>query len=259
MINRKKINIIDSKVDYTIKYTKKTIKNSFTPLALEISRLFRKNTGSTIIGISGPPGSGKSSISAVLQRMLAQEGLDSVILPIDGFHFKNEMLKKTTSAVKSGAGAAVNNSMTLYQIKGAKETYDTKHLLSCIKQLKNHKEFYWPVYSRKIHDPVPEGILISAEKTLYILEGNYLFLKAHLWREMAGYLDLKIFISSREGLVRKRIIKRKIKGGFSKKEASEHFRRSDSLNIDEVLNFSDGYDYTLEQKRRSYYLLRKNL
>ena len=260
MLSLKKIKIVDSKVDYTVKYTNKTIKKSFIPLTLEILRLFYKNkTGSTIIGISGPPGSGKSSISVVLRMMLVQKGLDPLILPIDGFHFKNEMLKNMTYSVDSGAGEAMNNRMTLYQRKGAKETYDTKQLLTCIKKLKNRKEFYWPVYSRKTHDPVPEGIFISDKKTLYILEGNYLYLKEQLWGEMAGFLDLKIFISSREGLVRKRMIKRKMRGGFSKEEAFEHFRRSDSLNIDEVMNLSVGYDYILEQKRKYYYLLRKNL
>jgi pantothenate kinase len=259
MLNRKKIKIVDSKVDYTVKYTDKTIKNSFIPLTLEISRLFHENKmRCTIIGISGPPGSGKSSISAVLQRMLVQEGTDPVILPIDGFHFKNEKLKKMTSSVWSGSGKVIDNSMSLYQRKGAKESYDTKQLLSCMKKLKDRKEFYWPVYSRKIHEPVPEGIFISNKKTLYFVEGNYLFLNAHLWGELAAFIDLKIFISSREDLVRKRIIKRKMRGGFSRKEAIEHFRRSDSLNIDEVLHSSAGYDYTLEQKRRFYYVLRKN-
>lgn len=260
MISRKNINITDSEVDYTVKYTNKTIKNSFIPLTFEISRLFHENKmRCTIIGISGPPGSGKSSISAVLRRMLFQKGIDPVILPVDGFHFKNETLKKMTLALSPGAGEAMNSSLTLYQRKGAKETYDTKYLLSCMKKLKNMKEFYWPVYSRKLHEPVPEGIFISDKKALYIVEGNYLFIKTHLWGELARFFDLKIFISSREGLVRKRIIKRKKRGGFSRKEALEHFRRSDSLNIDEVLHCSAGYDYTLEQKRRYHYLLRKNL
>ncbi len=259
MISRKNIKIVDSEVDYTVKYTKKTIKNSFIPLTVEISRLFHENKmGCTIIGISGPPGSGKSSICAVLRRMLVQKGIDPVILPIDGFHFKNEKLKKMTAAVCAGPVEGMNNSMTLYQRKGAKETYDTKNMLSCIKKLKTRKAFYWPVYSRKINEPVAEGIFISDKKALYIVEGNYLFLKTRLWGELARFLDLKIFISSREGLVRKRIIKRKKRGGFSRKEAIEHFHRSDSLNIDEVLNCSTGYDYTLEQKRRFHYILREN-
>ncbi|HEB30300.1 MAG TPA: hypothetical protein ENI15_05415 [Spirochaetes bacterium] len=259
MINRKNIKIVDSKVDYTVKYTKKTITNSFIPLTVEISRLFHGNKiGCTIIGISGPPGSGKSSISAVFRQMLSKKGIEPVILPIDGFHFKNEKLKKMTPAVCHVAGKELKNNMTLYQKKGAKETYDTKYLLSCMKKLKNLKEFYWPVYSRKIHEPVSEGIFISDQKALYIVEGNYLFLRTNPWCELARFLDLKIFISSREGLVKKRIIKRKKRGGFSRKEALDHFRRSDSLNIDEVLNCSAGYDYTLEQKRRFYYVLRKN-
>ena len=220
MIGRKNIKIVDSKVDYTVKYTNKTITNAFVPLTVEISRLFHENK-TAIIGISGPPGSGKSSISAVLRQMLVNNGIAPVILPIDGFHYNYEKLKKMTIVVSSGTGEAQINSMALYKKKGAKETYDIKYLLSCMKKLKNRKEFYWPVYSRKIHEPVPEGVFITGRKALYIVEGNYLFLKTHPWSELASFFDLKIFISSTEDQVRKRIIKRKKRGGFSRKEAFE--------------------------------------
>jgi len=51
------------------------------------------------------------------------------------------------------------------------------------------------------------------------------------------------------------VIKRKQRGGFTKKEARNHYRQSDSYNITEVLDLSCGYDYLLLQKGRYRYVL----
>jgi pantothenate kinase len=255
MIMGKCIKIIDSEIDYTVRYSNKTIKKSFNAITAELLKLFHENTkGRTLVAIAGPPGSGKSSVAAVLRKMLAEQGIDAVNLPIDGFHFTNDMLKTMSAGGLPGLKNRLNNGATLYQRKGAKETYDTSNLLDCMRKLKDDREFYWPVYSRKTHDPVPNGIFISGRGGLFIVEGNYLFLNTAPWTGLNPF-----FISTRKSLVKKRIIKRKQKGGYSGREARKHFRRSDSFNFDVVMGSSTGFDRLLVQKGKYKYVLKKSI
>lgn len=250
-MNRKMVyNITEADFKHKIIYTAKTIDESFEPIADEIAEEHSNKKHPYCIGISGPPGSGKSSISALLHRLFHDRGIESQVLPLDGFHLKNEELKKRKVWFK-------NRLVSLYEIKGSKESYDVKSLLKHLERLKQDKNFYWPIYSRQLHDPIKDGIYIENKDAIYILEGNYLLLDLNPWNSIPRYFDKKVFIKSPKLLLKKRIIKRKNRGGYSKREAKEHYRFCDSHNIDEVLRYSRGYDYLLIQKGRYNYTLNK--
>ena len=245
-----KLELTDADLPVTIYYTEDSISHCFVPLCNNIENLYRDSTREPfIIGLGGPPGSGKSVIALTISSYLKNRNLDVTILPLDGFHLKNEVLKERTIARGF-------KKVTLYEIKGAKETYDMESFLSHLAILRTtNEEFYWPVYSRKIHQPVLKGIKISDRKKIFIIEGNYLFLGASPWNSVREFFDLGIFIIPLKRLLRKRIINRKLTGGISKKEARRHYRKADRINIKEVLKESTGYDHIIRQKSRYRYVL----
>ncbi len=239
--------ITESGLPCTIKYTKKSIQKTFIPLVKMIVEDFRKKENERyILCIAGPPGSGKSSIAHLLQLFCGDRGLDAHVLPLDGFHLKNSELKKKTALIDGGK-------IFLYDVKGAKETYDTAKLFDCMKKLSRGSSFFWPVYSRTTHDPVEKGEHIWDNHSLYIIEGNYLLLSEPPWVLLRPYFDKRIFIESRERILRPRIIGRKAKGGILRREARRHYRKSDRRNIREVLERSGGYDWHLAQQSRYRY------
>ncbi len=239
--------INESGLTCTIKYTKKSIQEAFIPLAQMIIEDFQKRrNGRYILCIAGPPGCGKSSTAKLSQLFIDERGIDAHVLPLDGFHLKNSELKKKTALIDG-------EEVFLHSIKGAKETYDTQKLFDCMKKLSRGDSFFWPVYSRTTHDPVEKGAHIGGNHSIYIIEGNYLLLSEHPWNLLQQYFNKRIFIASKQHILRPRVIRRKRMGGISRKTARRHYRISDRRNIQEVLDSSGGYDFLLTQRSRYRY------
>lgn len=244
--------IIESDLHHTIKITQKTFNKTFPSVTDRIIEIIHRFPDTHhLIAIAGPPGCGKSTIALTLAKLLKQANISAVVLSMDGFHRKNSELM--ANKIQIGKGQ-----LTLYEIKGAKETYNTNYLFECLEKLNSGEEFYWPIYSRSLHEPVENGILINGKADLYIIEGNYLFLNTEPWNKLSGYFSLKIFIRPKKRFLRKRLISRKIKGGFSPGDAKSHFKFSDRRNIFEVLIDSTGFDFLLTQKGRYNYKFHKN-
>jgi pantothenate kinase len=122
-------------------------------------------------------------------------------------------------------------------------------------KLLSGNSLYWPLYSRNTHNPVEKGIFINNKNALYIVEGNYLLLNSIPWNDLKKYFNQSVFISSKKRYLRKRLIQRKQRGGFSRFDAIRHYRDCDSENIDEVLGFSSEYDFLLTQNGLYRYTL----
>jgi pantothenate kinase len=241
--------IAESEKSETVYFTTETVDTALRPLAEKLSDQFHNSTsGPFCTALSGPPGCGKSSIAAVLQQFFREKNIRSVVLPLDGFHMENEKLRQERVLLKK-------KSISLLSIKGAKETYDTEKLLLFLKKLKSGENFYWPLYSRSTHDPVDRGIPIENRNALYLVEGNYLLLDKIPWEGLSIYFNRKIFIASRKRFLRKRIVRRKQKGGYSRVEALSHYRICDRHNINEVMKHSKGFDFKLVQEGKYAYRL----
>ena len=239
--------IHESDIEWTLRYTKRTLVEAFQPLIDKLGSQYDSEfTPPFCVALSGPPGCGKSAIAAIFKAMLSSVGIAVTVLPLDGFHMRNEELKKAR-IVRDG------HSFSLYALKGAPECYATDYLKRCLVRLKSGERFYWPVYSRITHEPVDRGILIASSKGLYIIEGNYLLLQKEPWRGMRYLFDKAIFIHSRENLLKRRIISRKKRGGFSGMYARRQYMQSDRHNIDEVLTHSGTWDYRLLHTGRHGY------
>jgi putative kinase len=251
--------ISESGMDAAVRFTQKTVDRVFRPIVDEIAAEFASRAagpsgkdrycgGRYILGVSGPPGSGKSTVSSVLNLLFAERGVPAVVLPLDGFHLRNDELKART--IKAGGKI-----LSLYDRKGSKESYDFEKLIAYMEKLKYPAAFFWPLYSRVLHEPVEEGELLDRGPRVCIVEGNYLFLRAAPWPLLGPFFHKTLFIRSRKTVMRRRIIARKMRGGFTRSEAERHFRRSDALNIREVIRCSGGYGMLLSTRGRHGYRL----
>ena len=144
------------------------------------------------IALSGPPASGKSTISEKLVKDLALKGHNSSILQMDGFHYDDQILKQKSLLLK----------------KGAPETFDVMGFLNFLFRLQNENEVAIPIFDRSLELSRSSAVIISKETRVVIVEGNYILLKTHPWRELHKFFNSTIMINTKNEILEKRLIER---------------------------------------------------
>ena len=165
-----------------------------------------------LIGISGGPGTGKSTFAARTVTELAAKGVTSVVVPMDGFHLPD--------AVLSERG--------LLASKGSPATFDRAGLEALLGRLRDPAlTIFAPAYSRELHEVVPDAVEVGPEVRIVLVEGNYL----GLWASTAALLDEVWKLEVPWEVARERLIARRIATGRDPREAQEWVDRVDSLNF----------------------------
>ncbi len=168
-----------------------------------------------LLGISGPPATGKSTLAQRLATDLTGDhGLNARFCPMDGFHLPNDRL----------------DALGLLAVKGRIDTFDAEALLWGLKRAKSRAQFWWPDYSRDLHEPVAMGTRVTGDEDVCVIEGNYLLADAPVWRDIARLLDLRVFIDAPDGLLRARLSRRHHASGRSLKEAQNKITNADMPN-----------------------------
>ena len=144
------------------------------------------------IALSGPPASGKSTISEKLVKDLTRKGHNSSILQMDGFHYDDQILKQKSLLLK----------------KGAPETFDVMGFLNFLFRLQNENEVAIPIFDRSLELSRSSAVIISKETRVVIVEGNYILLKTHPWRELHKFFNSTIMINTKHEILEKRLIER---------------------------------------------------
>ena len=144
------------------------------------------------IALSGPPASGKSTISEKLVKDLTLKGHNSSILQMDGFHYDDQILKQKSLLLK----------------KGAPETFDVMGFLNFLFRLQNENEVAIPIFDRSLELSRSSAVIISKETRVIIVEGNYILLKTHPWRELHKFFNSTIMINTKNEILEKRLIER---------------------------------------------------
>lgn len=198
-------------------YPSSFIENELIPALHEWTTLHKETGQRLFLFLMGPPGSGKSTLSLYLEQLsrTMPDVCSIQALSMDGFHYTNEKLKEGGLSSR----------------KGAPFTFDLEALRQKILEGRS-ADNWWPVYSRQIHDPIPNSIQLTSP--IILLEGNYLFLDAPGWKELSTLADEKIWLEVDETILKSRLISRKMQGGQSEKEAALHYETSDRLNVELV-------------------------
>lgn len=176
----------------------------------------------TLVGIAGIPGSGKSTLAADLQPLLdrlAGRAGATVIVPQDGFHRTNAEIAR----------------LGLSAIKGCPESFDPVPFLAKLREIQRAEApVRMPVYSRELHEPVPDAVEVRPEAPIVLVEGIYLFLDRGPWREIAALFDLRVFVEVDRATAEARVVARHERGGLGPREAAAKYARNDRPNSDLV-------------------------
>lgn len=198
---------------------------SFEQAVLRAGELLKRE-GRTILGIVGPPGSGKSTVAERLQRMFPVE---SQVVPMDGFHLANVELQRLG---RSGR-------------KGAPDTFDVGGYVALLQRLHNESAaelVYAPEFRRTLEEPVAGAIAIHPAARLLIAEGNYLALNQGGWEAVAPKLDEIWYVQVDVELRIKRLVARHVEFGRSERDARDWVMSTDEPNarlIEETRSCAD--------------------
>jgi pantothenate kinase len=172
--------------------------------------------GRSLLGITGPPGAGKSSYAAELVEAVNQAGRSAVLVPMDGFHLAQAALE----------------SLGLAEVKGAPETFDAAGYLELLRRVREPgEEVVWaPRFDRSVEDAIAASIPIQPTVDLVVTEGNYLLLPQGQWWLVRLQLDECWFVDVDDDERRRRLLARHEDFGRSPEAAAERTGGSDEAN-----------------------------
>lgn len=247
-----KLKLLVNGMEYDVIYNDYEVKNIFIPLLKELTIRSKKKNGKFIVFLAAPPGTGKSTLSLFLEKLSKEDSkLESIqALSLDGFHYTNNYLKTTFFKDKN------SRKISLYERKGSPETFDIETFKIYIKKIKEERDVKWPIYDRKLHNPVMNVDDIKSK--ILLIEGNWLLLNEEKWKEVGRECDYSIFIEADSKLLKERLISRKKNGGLTEQEAEEFYLKSDFLNIERVIKKRKKCDLTLEMLETGEYKIKED-
>lgn len=191
----------------------------FTVAALaERIRAMATRSRRTVIGITGAPGAGKSTVAEALVREL---GPAAVLVPMDGFHLSNQVLE---SLGRRGR-------------KGAPDTFDAAGYIALLRRLREPGAdiVYAPTFRRDIEESIGSSIPVPPQTPIVITEGNYLLLDAHPWQQVRGLLDAVWYLQLDDKVRVQRLVARHMDFNKTAEEARAWAEGTDQRNADAVV------------------------
>jgi pantothenate kinase len=166
-----------------------------------------------VVGVTGSPGAGKSTLCDALVAAL---GDDAVLVPMDGFHLAQAELERLGRADR----------------KGAPDTFDAAGYLHLLRRLRARDEpvVYAPAFHRELEEAVAGAVAVPREVPVVVTEGNYLLLDDPAWTPVRVELDEVWFVAPDEALRLERLVARHVAHGRSPEAALEWVTRNDEVN-----------------------------
>ncbi len=197
-----------------------------------LESLARGTPTRVLVGITGPPGAGKSTVSAALIAGLP----GAVLVPMDGYHLAHSALQRLGSVER----------------KGAPDTFDAAGYLALLRRLRQDQEsaaglsVWAPEFRREVEDAVAGAIEVRADCPLVVTEGNYLLLGDGPWREVRRLLDVVWYVDVPEALRQQRLTTRHTRFGSDAEAALQRTLGSDQVNAELVAASRERADALIE-------------
>ncbi|MFW8595711.1 nucleoside/nucleotide kinase family protein [Cribrihabitans neustonicus] len=167
-----------------------------------------------LVGLSGAPGSGKSTLAQAAADALNQKGLRTVVVPMDGFHLDNAILK----------------TRGLLARKGAPETFDLGGFARLLAALRQEDEVFYPVFDRARDIAIAGAGRVGPEHRVVLAEGNYLLFGEPGWRDLALLWDVSVRVRVPVPELRRRLIARWEAHGLDAEAAAARAEGNDLAN-----------------------------
>ena len=124
-----------------------------------------------LLGVTGPPGAGKSTLAAALAARVE----DACVVGMDGFHLCRDRLEQLGRLERIGAI----------------DTFDADGFVALLRRVREPSAavVYAPEFRRELGEPIAGAVAVPPTARLVVVEGNYLLASEPPWDELRGLLD----------------------------------------------------------------------
>ncbi len=186
------------------------------PQAVERARVLVESApGRVILGITGKPGAGKSTLTTHLVAGVPE----SVAVGMDAFHLAHSTLAAQGEVER----------------KGAVHTFDGEGYVALLRRIRHGEPgpIWAPEFRRDIEDAVAGAVAVRPEHRLVVTEGNYLLLPERPWSAVRELCDEIWYVDVPESRRLDWLIARHMLFGRDEAEARERATTgSDAVNAE---------------------------
>ncbi|MDQ1289877.1 MAG: hypothetical protein QG622_3443 [Actinomycetota bacterium] len=170
-----------------------------------------------LLGITGAPGAGKSTLA---EYLAAELGDGCRLVPMDGFHLAQAELERLGRAGR----------------KGAPDTFDAEGYAALLRRLRSREDdvVYAPTFDRGIEQPIAGAIPVPRDVPLIITEGNYLLVDEAPWAGVGPLLDVVWYLDVDEPVRLDRLVARHVAFGKDPRDARAWAEGSDQRNAEVI-------------------------
>lgn len=185
-----------------------------------------------MIGISGAPGAGKTTLAKALVQRLSSDGYRSAYLPMDGFHLADVELERLGRRDR----------------KGAIDTFDGGGFVALLRRIREQSPqvIYAPAFERTLEQPLAGSIPLLPGTQIVVTEGNYLLSPEAPWNEIPTLLDEVWHCLIADTIRRERLIARHVEFGKSPLVAQQWVDEVDEGNAKAIEKWRHSADLLVD-------------
>lgn len=181
-----------------------------------------------IVGIGGPPGSGKSYLAEQINWIMGKgmvPGCYAMTLPMEGFYFPHHYLRHHHRNTPTGK-------VLLSDVKGGPDTFDTANLKEHLTRLRAVEEddLYWPGFSPEYNDILPRHYRVHQTINVVIVQGDFLLVDRGPFAGIPSMFDVCIYVESPAAAIISHLMQRRMRNGESEMQAKESLKKVDLPN-----------------------------